>query len=95
MLSLSVKYSEAAGILTFEAINKARKELNLEIEITEQDVDRLNHPENLVNGKKHTGAPSKQAVLSMIENQSQSLNEIMSGIRQIKEKTATARNRCF
>jgi argininosuccinate lyase len=95
LLSLSVKYSEAAGILTFNAIDKARKELNLDIDLTEKDVDHLNHPENLVSSKTHIGAPSQKSVLAMIHNQQQSLNELMSGIGLIKEQTAKARNCCF
>ncbi|MBT4289866.1 MAG: argininosuccinate lyase [Deltaproteobacteria bacterium] len=95
LLSLSVKYSEKEGILTFRAIEQARKELKLAIEVSESDVATLNSPENLIINKTHIGAPSPKCVQSMIDGQKQSLDEIISGFHQIKEQTTAARNRCF
>lgn len=95
LLSLAVKYSEKEGVLSFKAIDQAKKELNLAIEIKASDVALLNNPENLITNKKHIGAPSPKCVQSMINNQKQLLDEVISGFDLIKKQTTAARNRCF
>lgn len=95
MLSLSVKYSEDAGKLTHEAIEKAIKETGLKIQISKEDVDRLNTPSHMLNEKKHTGAPSPASVKKMIKSQSQKLKQLSDQFAEADKKIQKAKERCF
>lgn len=95
VLSLAVKYSDEAGKLTHDALNRAIKETNVSINITVEDVDMLNTPSAIINRKKHTGGPAFESVEKMIKNQRNRLKGIAKGLDSAKKKIAEARKLCF
>ncbi len=95
VLSLAVKYSEDAGQLTFQAMNKAINEIGLAISISEADIDFLNTPELLLNKKNHTGAPSKSSVLKTIQVQTDLLDKAGARFSEAAKRIQSAREQCF
>lgn len=95
MLSLSVKYSEDAGKLTHSAIERAIKETELKIQISQEEVDQLNTPSHMLSAKKHTGAPSPDSVKQMIESQSIKLKQLSDQFSKVDQKIQSAKERCF
>lgn len=95
LLSLAVKFSEKEGKLSLKAMRKAIKETELAIDLDESMITFLNTPSAMLDKKRHTGAPSPDAVKMMIKNQKTALAEILSQAFIISETTAKARKKSF
>ena len=67
-VALAVKYSDAEGQLTPQALNKSLKESGIKNIIYESDWNKLNNPLENILTKKHTGAPAPEAVKKNIIN---------------------------
>ncbi len=94
-LSLAVKYAEASGELTLEALNQACGQLNLGFQVTQREVDALNDPLTLLGEKRHTGAPAPSAVRENLAQLSQSLTRLNQEWVERKERIEQARAKAF
>jgi argininosuccinate lyase len=94
-LSLAVKYSEEAGKLTFEALQRAFGETGLSVEFTQGDIDFLNSPTAMINLKKHTGGPAPESVSKMVDNQRRNRKSIYNQLLAFESRVEKARKNCF
>ncbi len=95
LLSLAVKYSEASGKITHEAICRAIEENKSEISVSREEIEMINKPSSLINRKNHTGGPAVSSIESMIENQTGRLAGYRNQIAGKKERIESAWRRCF
>ena len=95
LLSLTVKYSEEYGQISFQAITKAASELGIAVQVTEKDVEFLNTPSSLINEKCHTGGPSTESIEGMITSQKNRLIELQAELDSKVKSIETARKKCF
>lgn len=95
VLSAAVKYSEAEGKVTVEALEQSISEQGLDITFTETDITFINSPEQTLTEKKHTGAPSATSVERMIQSQLASADHLEEEVQGVKKQIETAREMCF
>jgi argininosuccinate lyase len=95
LISLTVKYSEASGRMTHEAVCRAIMESNLDIEISVDEIDMINTPSSLINQKNHTGGPAVSSVEKMITNQKDKLADLRTQLHGVKDRIETAWKKCF
>ena len=95
ILSLAVKYSEASGQLTKEALNQAITENKLDIKVSQKEVDFLNNPLSLLDSKGHTGGPAQSSITKMITNQQSKLIARKKVVQEMQDRIETAKKRCF
>jgi argininosuccinate lyase len=95
LLSLAVKYCEAAGRLTKEGMEKAIGDLGHPVRLSKKDIDLFNSPHLLLKEKKHTGSPSAASVQTMIASQTVVLQKLGRQIGGMHKRVQLARKRCF
>ncbi|MGK0289829.1 MAG: argininosuccinate lyase [bacterium] len=95
LLALAVKYSRSEGKLTLSAMEQSIQERGLDITITQEDLDLLNSPKDLISEKKHTGSPSADSVQKMIDKQTQKLSSLSSFFEEAGKNIQSAQEKCF
>jgi len=95
LLSLAVKHCDAEGELTPAGLEKAAAECRIPIRLTEEEVRLFNTPEALLAEKRHTGAPSREAVTRMIAAQKERLQALAAATAGLQERVLAARRACF
>lgn len=95
VLSAAVKYSEAYGKVTMEALGRAVAEQGLDIRFSEADAVFVDSPEKTLVEKRHTGAPSAESIQKMIESQLQTVKELEESLESVKQRIDAAHSRCF
>jgi len=93
-VALAVKYSDAEGQLTPEALNKALKESGIKNIIYESDWNRLDNPLENILTKKHTGAPAPEAVKRNIKNIQNNIIDAKKWYKEKSEKIKSAYEIC-
>lgn len=95
LLSLAVKHCDAAGVLTLEGMERAIAESGIPVRLSEDEVRLFNTPEALVAEKRHTGAPSRDAVEAVIDRQTGRLNALAARLAALEDRVLAARRACF
>ena len=95
LLSLAVKYSEDAGQLTLDGMQKAIDQLGLPVRLSKRDIELFNSPLRLLQKKEHTGSPSAASVKKMIASQTVALQKVGKKIRAFQNRVRSARKKCF
>lgn len=96
LVSLAIKFSKEK--ITFQNLQKAAKQLQLDFPWEEKQLQAILHNEDvmkLLAQKKHTGAPSPQAVQKNISYQKKELANYKKKINSTFQKIQKARFQCF
>ncbi|MBF0239633.1 MAG: argininosuccinate lyase [SAR324 cluster bacterium] len=93
--ALAVKYSESAGILTYEALQQALKETGTPVSLTQEDIQMLNNPQEILKLRQHQGAPSPESVKVQIDQMLLKNKEFLNEVQSLRQRIRDASESCI
>ncbi|MFH0750155.1 MAG: argininosuccinate lyase [Candidatus Gottesmanbacteria bacterium] len=84
----AVKYSEGQGIISYESMHTALKDLHLDVKITVKDVDAWQHPETIISLTQSSGGPGKAAIDASLKGLSHEVHTLHSWLKIEQQQMA-------